>query len=118
MPLADDARERSLVAGPQRSDELGVTLVHRATLGQAVSRGGIEEMRLVWPRPQRDARAALGRALRLDARDELGLLAAQVGGGEDVRIGADLLDDVDARVDAHAGELQRLRPQPDDHLVA
>ena len=35
VPLAHDPCERSLVAGPQGSDELGIVLIHATNVAQA-----------------------------------------------------------------------------------
>src|SRR4051812_42373552 len=74
----------------------------------------VEQVRLTRLRAKRDPVASLGRVLRLAACDE----PADLGRGKDIRIGADLLDDLDLDRDAVARELDRLRPQADHHIAA
>ena len=57
---------------------------------------------------------APARAPSVAARDELRLLAADLGDAEDVRVGAELLDDLDLGGDPVRRELERLGPQADD----
>jgi hypothetical protein len=59
-----------------------------------------------------DALFARGRVPGLAAGDELDLFARDLGDAEDVRVGADLLDHLDAARRSLAGELERLRPEP------
>src|SRR3954467_8375271 len=70
-------------------------------------------MRLVRPRTERYALAALGRDTRLDTRDEL----PDVGRREHVAVRADLLDDLDLGRDAVAREVERLGPQADHDVT-
>ena len=90
----------------------GAAAMAEPSTGDSVSRRGIEEVRLVAVRAQRDPRATLGSALRIDPRDQL----PDLGGREHVGVGADLLDDLHLARDAVGAELERLRPQADDHL--
>ena len=59
-----------------------------------------------------------GHVPRLRARDELQLLAADLGDAEHVRVGAELLDDLDAGRHAVLPDLERFRPQAEDEVAA
>src|SRR4051812_12643170 len=85
-----------------------------ALAGEPYTRRWVEEVCLVGARAQCDPLAPFGRSTRIDARDEL----ADLGGGEHVRVGADLLDDLDLGRNAAPGQLQRFGPQPDDDVGA
>ena len=71
-------------------------------------------MRLVAPRAQGDALAALWGELGSRARHELRRLAAHLRNAEDERVRADLLDDLDMGRQPVGRELQRLRAQAED----
>ena len=57
-------------------------------------------MRFGRHRLERDVLTQLRRLAHLDAGDELGRLALDLGGAEDVSLGTDFLDHLDVRGDA------------------
>jgi hypothetical protein len=57
-------------------------------------------------RPQRHDVALLRRVPHLDPGDELRRRAGQIGGAEDERVGADVFDNVDARLNPFGCELE------------
>src|SRR5262249_25489689 len=77
----------------------------------------VEEMRLVRPRVERDAVSPLRDVPRLGARDELELLAVDLGDAEAVCVGAEPLDALDSGRHAVGPALERLRAQAEDEVA-
>src|SRR3954452_2513786 len=81
---------------------------------EALPAPGIEQMRLLRTRAQRDALALLRRIPRLGTGDQARLLAVDLGAAKHIGIRADVLDDLDASRDAVTRNLERLGPHADD----
>ncbi len=82
------------------------------------ARPGVEQVRLVHPRAQRDALAAVGCVAGLGPRDEPRLAGRELREAERVDVGAELLQHLDPAGDAVAAELEGLGAQADDDLRA
>src|SRR4051812_46912249 len=124
MPTRREISAREIGAPARIASRTVRSLRSRSRVGVALranplARLGVEDVRRVLrARPQAHPVTALGRLARRHARHEPGRCPRQLGAAVDERVRAELLDDLHARVEALAGELERLGSHADDRLAA